>query len=76
MVWNSENDELLCREVLVVGPYQYKTRNREQENVWKQVADAFNITIIENKFFRVVALAVRRGVLYLSIIMLQRRRVS
>ena len=65
LVWNSKNDELLCREVLVMGPYQYKTRNREQGNVWKQVADTLNIILIENEFFRVVALAVRRGVLYL-----------
>ena len=47
MVWNNEKDELLCREVLLMEPYQYKARSWEQGNVWKQIADALNLISTE-----------------------------
>ena len=53
MVWNSEKDELLCREVLLMEPYQYKTRSREQGNLWKQIPDALNVISTKKIFFRV-----------------------
>ena len=59
MVWNNEKDELLCREVLLMEPYQYKARSWEQGNVWKQIADALNLISTENTFFRVDAHVVR-----------------
>lgn len=50
MVWNNEKDDSPCREVLVMEPYQYKARNREQGNVWKQIKDALNLVSAENIF--------------------------
>ena len=59
MVWNNEKDELLCREVLLLEPYQFKVRSRERGNVWKNIADALNRISTENIYFRVDARAVR-----------------
>ena len=59
MVWNNEKDELLCCEVLLMEPYQYKARSRGRGNVWKQIADALNLISTESTFFLVDARAVR-----------------
>lgn len=57
MVWNSVKNELICREVLLMEPYQYKTGSREQGNVRKKRADALNLISTKNIFFRVNARA-------------------
>ena len=59
IVWNCEKDKLLCRGILLMEQYQYKTRSREGGNVWKQIAGALSLISTENTFFRVDARAVR-----------------
>ena len=59
MVLNNEKDELLCREVSLMEPYQYRARSRERRNFWKQIADALNLISTESISFRVDARAVR-----------------
>ena len=66
MVWNNENDELLCGEVLLMEPDQYKARSREQGNVWKKIADALNLISTESTFFHVDACAVSEGLALLT----------
>ena len=57
MVWNGEKDELLCREVLLFEPYQFKERTRERGNAWRAIAD--NLNAITTHQFRVDSRAVR-----------------
>ena len=59
MICNNEKNELFCREVLLMEPYQCKARSRARGNVWKQIADALNLNSTESTFFRVGARAVR-----------------
>ena len=57
MVWNSEKDETLCREILLFEPYQFKERTRERGNAWKSIAE--NLNAIDCQNFRVDSRAVR-----------------
>ena len=43
MVWNSDKDVLLCREMSVVEPYRYKEKTRERGVAWTQVSDNLNL---------------------------------
>ena len=58
MVWNSEKNELICFEVLLMEPYQCKARSREQVNFRKKIADVLNLISTKNTFFHVNARAV------------------
>ena len=55
MVWNDQQDELLCREILLFEPYKFKVRAREKGNSWKAIAD--NLNSLDG--FKVDARAVR-----------------
>lgn len=56
MVWTNEKDEVLCREVLLYEPYQFKPRSRERGNAWKSIADTLCSSELN---FKVDARAVR-----------------
>ena len=43
MVWNTDKDILLCREMLVVEPYRYKEKTRERGVSWTQISDNLNL---------------------------------
>lgn len=43
MVWNDEKDVLLCREMLVVEPYQFKEKTRERGQAWTKISDNINL---------------------------------
>jgi len=60
MVWDDHKDEVLCREVLLFEPYQFKPRSRERGNGWKAIAE--NLTACATLHFRVDARAVRERV--------------
>ena len=57
MVWNTQKDDLLCREILLYEPYKYKPRTKERSLVWKYIAESLNS--ISNEVFNVDARAVR-----------------
>ena len=42
MVWTSEHDELLCREILVEEPYRFKLGTRERGQCWDKIASSLN----------------------------------
>ena len=42
MVWNYAKDEVLCKEILLFEPYQYKERTKEKGNCWKLIAENLN----------------------------------
>ena len=42
MVWSSERDILLCREILVTEPYKFKVGTRERGQAWDKVARELN----------------------------------
>ena len=42
MVWSTNHDVLLCREILVVEPYRFKAGTRERGQAWDKVASALN----------------------------------
>ena len=42
MVRNDQEDELLCREILLLEPHKFKARAREKGNLWKTIADNLN----------------------------------
>ena len=45
MMWTSEHDVLLCREILLVEPYNHKPSTRERGHSWDTIAaDLNNIT--------------------------------
>ncbi|XP_065054609.1 uncharacterized protein LOC135683317 [Rhopilema esculentum] len=43
MVWNKEHDILLCREILVTHPYQFKHGSRKRGQCWGKIANALNL---------------------------------
>ena len=43
MVWSKEHDILLCREILVTHPYQFKYGSRERGQCWEKIANALNL---------------------------------
>ena len=57
MVWSSEHDVLLCREILVTEPYKFKVGTRERGQAWDKVARELNT--IEGVRFVVDQRAVR-----------------
>jgi len=50
MVWSAQHDVMLCREVLLVQPFQYKCESRERGHAWDEVADQL-CKISEPKFY-------------------------
>ncbi|KAK2558919.1 hypothetical protein P5673_018537 [Acropora cervicornis] len=42
MEWTEERDVFLCREVLLLDPFQYPYRSKERGDVWGQVAINLN----------------------------------
>ena len=42
MIWNEEKDVLLCRELLVVEPYNYKEKTKERGQAWSSISDHIN----------------------------------
>ena len=42
MVWSTNHDVLLCREILITEPYRYKAGTRERGQAWDKVAQALN----------------------------------
>ena len=59
MVWNDLKDELLCREILLMEPYKFKSRSRERGNIWKEISEHLNSASVDDMFFRVDHRAVR-----------------
>lgn len=58
MVWTSEHDEMLCREILVVNPFAGTKRRTIQRGAkWGTIAE--NLNKIEQVYFRVDKRAVR-----------------
>ena len=39
MVWDEIKDDMLCREVLLLGPYLFKPRTRERGNAWESISE-------------------------------------
>lgn len=57
MKWTEEHDILLCREVLVVQPHQYRPKSTERGNAWTSIANELNA--IQEIRFSVTQKAVR-----------------
>ena len=55
MVWTEEKDVSLCREILVVEPYQFKEKTRERGTSWTEISKHLNLL----DGFTVTARAVR-----------------
>ena len=61
MVWDEEKDDMLCREVLLCEPYQFKPRTRERGTAWKAISK--NLMASETVNFLVHARAIRERLL-------------
>ena len=42
MVWTSQHDQFLCREILVEEPYRFKAGTREKGHAWDKIATHLN----------------------------------
>ena len=42
MRWTEEHNIVLCREVLVVQPYQYRPKSAERGSAWTSIANELN----------------------------------
>ena len=42
MVWTNDHDEMLCREILVQEPYNYKPNTPQRGEIWKNIAAELN----------------------------------
>ena len=42
MLWTPQHDILLCREILLVEPYQHKPSTRERGQAWYTIAADLN----------------------------------
>ena len=56
-LWTTEHDTIMCREVLVSEPYNFKMRSQERRKVWEGIAKKLNS--IEQPKFRVNSRSVR-----------------
>lgn len=57
MEWTEEHDVFLCREVLLLDPFQYPYRSKERGDVWGQVA--INLNSSNHPKFKVSKRSVR-----------------
>ena len=57
MEWTEEHDVFLCREVLLLDPFQYPYRSKEGGDVWGQVA--INLNSSNDPKFKVSKRSVR-----------------
>lgn len=55
--WTDEHDVIMCREVILVEPYQFKIRTPERGNAWDRIAN--NLNAVKQLEFRVNARSVR-----------------
>ena len=42
MSWSNEHDVYLCREVLLVEPYNHKPNTRERGSAWEFISENLN----------------------------------
>ena len=61
MVWDERKYDLLCREVLLFEPCQFKPRPREKENAWNAILE--NLMASKTVNFKVDARAVNERLL-------------
>lgn len=57
MEWSDKHDITLCREVLVMEPYQYPYRSKERGDVWNNIA--INLNGLDHPRFKVNKRSVR-----------------
>ena len=57
MDWTNEHDILLCREVIVNDPYEFKTGSHERGQCLHKIADILNA--IQNPWFKVDQRSIR-----------------
>ena len=57
MDWTNEHDVLLCREVIVNDPYEFKSGSRERGQCLDKIADILNA--IQNPWFKVDQRSIR-----------------
>ena len=57
MEWSEKHDVVLCREVLVMEPYQHPYRSKERGDVWNQIA--LNLNGLDHPKFKVNKRSVR-----------------
>ena len=57
MEWSEKHDVVLCREVLVMEPYQHPYRSKERGDVWNQIA--LNLNILDHPKFKINKRSVR-----------------
>ena len=57
MKWTEKHDITLCRDVLVMEPYQYPYRSKEREDVWNNIA--INLNGLDHPKFKVSKRSVR-----------------
>ena len=74
MVWTNEHDILLCREVIVNDPYEFKTGSRERGQCLDQIADILNA--IQNPWFKVDQQSIRDRLKNYLKLLLQRKMLK
>ena len=57
MEWSDKHDITLCREILVMEPYQYPYRSKERGDVWNNIA--INLNGLDHPRFKVNKRSVR-----------------
>ncbi|XP_066912126.1 uncharacterized protein [Clytia hemisphaerica] len=57
MNWTEPHDEMLCREIILVQPFAYKTGSREKGQAWSRISETLNS--IEQPKFNVSQRSVR-----------------
>ena len=60
-----KKNDMLCREVLLFEPYQFKPRTRERRNAWKAIPE--NLMVSKTVNFKVDARTVRERFLNVAI---------
>ena len=61
MIWDEKKDDILCREVLLFEPYQFKPQTGEKRNAWEAISE--NLMASKTVNFKVDARAVRERLL-------------
>ena len=57
MEWSDKHDLVLCRDVLVMEPYQYSYRSKESGDVWNQIT--VNLSGLDHPKFKVNKRSIR-----------------
>ena len=73
MEWSDKHDLVLCREVLVMEPYQHPYRSKERGDVWNQIT--VNLSGLDHPKFKVNRRSIRDRLIMTFLITMHKAKI-